>query len=646
LMDSFFGVPFMDKDEWRDRPYRHRYVHGGFQGTDTRFAFYFPEATTCDGRFIQFLQGGRGGNEHQGLVMGGLEMAAENKAFYVESNQGHIGNDMSGLKGDISIMEWRASAQSARYARDLAQEMYGLHPHHGYIFGGSGGAMRSVNCLENAPEIWQGAVPFMINRAPLINYHWSISAWAGTILGDKIKDIVDAVDAGGSGNPFAVLETDAQRQALAALYRAGYCRGAESQLEPNPLWILGMQIVFGSDPGYFRDFWTKAGYEGFQNEKELKALQIREKGVVRELKTARDLAAPGMFEDINAGVLGRMPGDMMAGAVIDLPGDPNRLLGATLRLTSGKAQGRRMICTGAIDRAVVAILDPVGFLDVDPGDTIETDNQDFTAFLFYHRHLVHHRYPTMGQFLVDGHAIYEQRSIDLEAIPVPSGKFTGKMILLQHVQDRECWPICAEPYIQDVKKELGGRKDQNFRIWWIENAAHLVPLNPAGQTRLINYSGCFSQALRDVIAWVEKENEPPSSTAYQLEDSGKLILPAWAPERRGIQPVVSARANDLLRAEVKVGEEVTFKGVAEAPPGSGSIVRVEWDFDGSGSFPLGDSSVDGTKAEILTQASHVYEAPGTYMATLRVFSQREGRVQNRLRMIPNLARVRVIVRDT
>jgi hypothetical protein len=644
-MDSFFGDPFIDKDEWRDRPYRHRYVHGGFQRTDTRFAFYFPEATAYDDRFIQFLQGGRGGNEHQGLVMGGLEMAAENRAYFVESNQGHIGNDMSGLKGEVSIMEWRASAQSARYSLELAEKMYGRPPHHGYIFGGSGGAMRSVNCLEAAPEIWQGTVPFMINRAPLINYHWSISAWAGTILGDKIKDIIDATDAGGSGNPFAVLETDAQRQALASLYRAGYCRGAESQLEPNPLWILGMQIVFGSDGAYFQDFWTRPGYEGFQKNDELKTLLIQDKGVVRELKTAKELAAPGMFEDINAGVLGRMPGDMVVGAVIDMPGDPDRLLGATLRLTSGKAKGRRIICTGAINRAVVAILDPLGFRDVAPGDTIEADNRDFTAFLFYHRHLVHERYPTMRQFLVDAHPIYEQRSIDLEAIPVPSGKFAGKMILLQHAHDRECWPSCAEPYIQDVKKNLGEQTDLKFRIWWIENAAHLVPLNPPGQTRLINYSGCFSQALRDVIDWVEKEIEPPASTAYQLEDSGRLLLPGQAAERKGIQPVVTARANDRLRAEVKVGEEVFFKGTAEAPPDSGTIVRAEWDFDGSGAFPVEDRSIDGRSTEIQTKASHVYDTPGTYMVTLRVFSQREGEALNRLRLITNLARVRVIVRE-
>ena len=36
------GTPFIDVDEWRDAPRRHRYVHGGFKDTHTRFSFYLP----------------------------------------------------------------------------------------------------------------------------------------------------------------------------------------------------------------------------------------------------------------------------------------------------------------------------------------------------------------------------------------------------------------------------------------------------------------------------------------------------------------------------------------------------------------------------------------------------------------------------
>ena len=31
-----FTEPYVDVDEWRDVPVRHRYVHGGFADTETR----------------------------------------------------------------------------------------------------------------------------------------------------------------------------------------------------------------------------------------------------------------------------------------------------------------------------------------------------------------------------------------------------------------------------------------------------------------------------------------------------------------------------------------------------------------------------------------------------------------------------------
>ena len=33
--DPMFAEPFVDIDEWPETPQRHRYVHGGFKGTET-----------------------------------------------------------------------------------------------------------------------------------------------------------------------------------------------------------------------------------------------------------------------------------------------------------------------------------------------------------------------------------------------------------------------------------------------------------------------------------------------------------------------------------------------------------------------------------------------------------------------------------
>ena len=51
--DPLYDVAYVDVDEWRDEPHRYRYVHGGFEGTDARFSFYFPvPSATRDGSSI------------------------------------------------------------------------------------------------------------------------------------------------------------------------------------------------------------------------------------------------------------------------------------------------------------------------------------------------------------------------------------------------------------------------------------------------------------------------------------------------------------------------------------------------------------------------------------------------------------------
>ena len=54
--DGMFAKPFIDVDEIRsDGNVRYRYVHGGFNGTDTRFSFHFPENVAWQGRFFQYI---------------------------------------------------------------------------------------------------------------------------------------------------------------------------------------------------------------------------------------------------------------------------------------------------------------------------------------------------------------------------------------------------------------------------------------------------------------------------------------------------------------------------------------------------------------------------------------------------------------
>src|SRR5262245_32363464 len=134
-----FGAPFIDIDEWRDAPRRHRYVHGGFEGTHTRFSFYLPPPEMYKGRMFQFLSGGAGGDENSLTGMFGMmfQWAFETcfddlGGFLVESNQGHFGNEgNTGVSGDLEL--FAASAETGAYAKIFAKEMYGSAPHHSYV---------------------------------------------------------------------------------------------------------------------------------------------------------------------------------------------------------------------------------------------------------------------------------------------------------------------------------------------------------------------------------------------------------------------------------------------------------------------------------------------------------------------------------
>lgn len=140
-VDPDFADPFVDVDEWRDDPVRHRYVHGGFVGTDTRFSFYLPPAERYEGRFFQHLtpvpdredlaQGARGAEDK-------IAFSSDSGAIFVETNGGGA-VATPGSDTDPTVGAYRAHAAAARYARAVAGERYGSHRAHGYAYGGSGG---------------------------------------------------------------------------------------------------------------------------------------------------------------------------------------------------------------------------------------------------------------------------------------------------------------------------------------------------------------------------------------------------------------------------------------------------------------------------------------------------------------------------
>src|SRR5208283_4627645 len=85
------------------------------------------------------------------------------------------------------------------------------------------------------------------------------------LLREKMDGVIDAMQPGGSGDPYVGLTTH-EREELANLYRLGYPRGDEFMIA-NPmgqiwLWTSIADMLQADDAEYFEAFWTKPGYIG------------------------------------------------------------------------------------------------------------------------------------------------------------------------------------------------------------------------------------------------------------------------------------------------------------------------------------------------------------------------------------------------
>ena len=298
------------------------------------------------------------------------------------------------------------------------------------------------------------------------------------------------------------------------------------------------------------------------------------------------------------------------------------------------------------------------------------NNSNFLAVQTYHRHQLppsREEYPEYEQFRdKDGKPIYPQRPMLLGPLftkgaagVLPTGKFKGKMILLESLMDREAFAWQADWYRSRVKEALGDSTDNHFRLWYTDHALHGdIPIED-DPTRTVSYLGILQQALLDLSAWVEKGITPAATTNYKIVD-GQVVIPPTADERKGIQPVVTVIAYGGERADVIVGQPVTFSAEVEVPKNMGKVVAAAWHFEGvpddiskrsgwsfdkSGTFPVKATwtPVDKTGSRVTLKTTYTFTKPGTYFPTLRVASQRQDDAKTPFTRIQNLDRVRVVV---
>jgi hypothetical protein len=680
VTDPYFGAPYIDEDVHRDLHVPHRMVHGGFADTDTRFTCYFPDAG-YEGRMMQPIEGGHGGHErsHDNPMvaeMMGLPMVARLGGYLVESNQGHIGDDVDPRAGDDpTLYGHRASAESARFSKHLAAQIYGAPPHHAYVFGGSGGARRSPLCLENAPDVYDGALPFMgggdiaplgstarIKGAQVMSFASMFNVQR--ILGERIIAVADSIAPGGSGDPFDGLTTH-QREELASLYRQGFPFGDEFVIS-QPfgqiwLWTSIADMLVEQDPTYFEAFWAQPGYVGHDHPEYVEHDVIDVEATVTRVLTPQDLMtqpeyAGDEFTTMRnlAMLQAAMAGDFSLPVAVELDGvGSGYRLGAGVRVVSGAAAGRQLYASGVAGD--VFSCDGPGdanierFRGVEPGDIVKVENRKFLAFCYFARHHIMDD-EQFDSLRVDGHAVYPQHPVPVMSPLMGvsySGELQGKLLWVHHTHDASLWPPQGVIYERAVQAAKGDRADEHFCIRWTQHAEHMppflipAPANRAASTWLIDGMPIIEQGLADLVAWVE-QGVRPVPTVYSYAD-GQVTLPATAAERGGIQPVVEVTANGGARADAAVGEAVTFQVTAEVPPGAGTIVDVEWDIDGTGTYPTRAEGIGGTATRIVESITHAFDAPGTYFVTARVSSHRNGDTTTKHRRIPNVAQARVVV---
>nr|WP_255374639.1 PKD domain-containing protein [Cohnella sp. OV330] len=621
-LDPQYNRPVIDSQIDLTVPVPIHKVSGHFEGTDKKFNFYFPAKSKWKGRFFQLVYPLQDENATEDTISFG----ADSGAYTVQTNGG------SG---------YRADAAAAKFSKIVAADYYGSSKRiYGYVYGGSGGSYMTIGAIENTSGVWDGAVPFIPGAPTSIPNNFFARAFARFVLGDKASQIADQVSPGGGGNAYAGLN-EAERAVLDEVTKLGVPLRA---LEDYP-YALGLTFddgllgfasaVKGIDPTYVDDFWSKPGYLGTEQSALGKLFQ--------DAKIDQYAAVAGVSRNAQ-----NEPISLTLGSA---PANPSKLpLDFTLYAADGTTKLGAL--SGTLDPAAKLFALGSGNASdalnaIHAGAKLRIDNRWSLALLSYHRHQI----PKQTGFYAwdpfkaaDGSPLYPQRPLEIG--PLITGSVTGgakfdgmihtKVIMVANVLDADAYPWQADWYSKQVKNSLGKSYDNHFRLWYNDNADHIGPRT----ARLIDYNGILQQALRDVSAWAEKGVAPAGSTRYQVTN-GQVLLPAGAAVRQGIQPVVDLTVGGAARIDIAAGKSVTFKAKIQVPPGSGKIVRTDWDFLGDGRFSA--KSFGAPKPTVEVSVTYTFTKPGTYFPALRATSQREGNASTPFANVQNLGRVRVVV---
>lgn len=664
--DPQFQKPYIDIEEERVRPVEGKdmpylYIHGGFEDTTVRFSFCFPKKETYKGRFFQYLSPFPGPQEELASLP---TIGADDKigftithgSYFVESNMGS--GSQFGEKKDGTLI-WRSCAAVAEYSRVVAQRLYGEHRAYGYVYGGSGGGFKTMDCIERT-NAFDGAVPYVIGSPVALPNCMTVRVNALRILRNKFDQIVDAMEPGGSGNPYEGLNEE-EKAALEEATKMGFPLKTwfwHDTMGDGSLAVLEPQVG-AADPGYLEDFWTRPGYLGADPDGSAVRDRLQFSSVITHIHKAGEVETEEIdsrngADDAWQKAIAQMGEDKPWLELEEVPtGEDLYLAGVNVTIRTGKAAGKRVLLDKIIGKRVYIgagfgrddINTVFGLLE--KGDEVYLDNSDYIAMQTYHRHRVPApEFTVWDQFRdEEGKPRYPQRDAVLfkDVADGQSGKIQGKIIVVEALWDESALPWQADWYRGRVAKANGGDEKDIMRLWYMDHCIHGDIEDMGYNLHLVPYVGAVRQALLDVSDWVERGIEPLSTTNYTVDD-GQVYVPETAGERLGIQPVVHLMANGSECTHVKAGDTVRFQAEIAVPPHAGKLTLAQWSFEGEPDFPVqGELQLyeDGTKAKV--EAAHAYQTPGTYFAVIRVHSERNGNAEDSYTQIKNLCRARVVV---
>ena len=645
--DEAFQQPYVDVDEWRETPVRHRYVHGGFHDADLRFSYYFPEPDAYEGRFFQHVTPVP---QHEHLAQRGegqnkVSFACSTGGYFVETNGGgpNVINPMAGI--DPSIGAYRANAAAARFSRVVAAELYGEHRPYGYLYGGSGGAYRTIGSSENTEGVWDGFNPHVPGSPMAMPNVFSVRMHAMRILREKFDSIVDAYDVG--GDPDSLDLTDEERDALTEVTRMGF---------PPRSWFgwrtMGMH-AFGVlypaiqmiDPTYFTDFWTVPGYLGADPTSSIHRDRLQLRTTIAEILTGTPVTvAGGVDESYKATAEDRM---IVGVRLSEAP--HGWLLGAELHLAAG-AVLRVLEVDGDAVRFEPG-QDPTVLDALAVGDPATLDNSTFLAAQTYHRHQVPPvGYPVWDQFRnADGTPIYPQRPMILGPMltmgasgSLPSGTISGKMIVVSCLLDREAYPWQADWYRQQVMAHLGDATDERFRLWYVDNALHgdegdagvpdadcRVPRRP--RDRAPPARGLGREGHRAVTEHHVRGRGRAGRRTVDCPRAGRGSADRCPDGERVAQRPGEGRRD---------GDRTSRGGSARAGRGRRDLARSH------GHRPARGGDPGGPGRSIVYEAECSFAEPGVYMLGARIVAQAGGDARDLHARVHNILRARVSVAAT